>query len=202
MSRPSLFPASLPPSRVFSSCSAVWSKHAGKHEVSTAPRSEATFPETFLDKTETQSANRHMKWSRKYADGEFALRSFLFFFKILLNVYLYIWMCNGCPYAGLQEYKPSAVIVSFFFFFENVTHVFSMCFLPMTRMISWCCVLVIKSVSRLSTHLKNRNETTHFSFKSSFLLHITFWIHFGPIVDLIWFEKVTFSKAVSQWMWI
>lgn len=120
---------------------------------------------------------------------------FFFFFKILLNVYLY----NGCPYAGLQEYKPSAVIVSFFFFFfENVTHVFSMCFLPMTRMISWCCVLVIKSVSRLSTHLKNRNETTHFSF----LLHITFWIHFGPIVDLIWFEKVTFSKAVSQWMWI
>lgn len=77
-----------------------------------------------------------------------------------------------------------------------------MCFLPMTHMISWCCVLVIKSVSRLSTHLKNKNKKTHFSFKSSFLLHSTFWINFGPIVDLIWLEKVTFSKAVSQWMWI
>lgn len=107
----------LAPSHVFSSCSTVWSKHAGKHEVSTAPRSEATFPETFLDKTETRSANRHMKWSRKYADGEFAFRSFFFFFKILLNVYLYIGMCNGCPYAGPQEYKPSAVIISLFFFF-------------------------------------------------------------------------------------
>lgn len=67
--RPSLFPASTPPpSHVFSSCSAVWSKHAGKREVSTARKSEATFPET-----KRRLRNRRMKWSRKYAHGVSAL---------------------------------------------------------------------------------------------------------------------------------
>lgn len=74
MSWPSFFPASLPHSHVLYSCSTVWSKHAGKHEVSTAPRSEATFPETHHDKTETPIADRRMKWSRKYANQMFVFR--------------------------------------------------------------------------------------------------------------------------------
>lgn len=112
MSRPSLFPASLPPSHVFSSCSAVWSKHAGKHKVSTAPRSEATFPERFLDKTETQSANSHMKWSRKYAHGEFAL--FLQNSIECLSLHLDVQWMSLCWTSRIQTISSDCL---FFFFF-------------------------------------------------------------------------------------
>lgn len=183
MSLPSFFPDSLPPGHVFSSCSAVWSKHARKHEVSTAPRSEATFPETFLDKTETQSANRHMKLSRKNADGEFALR-LLFFSKSHLNVNPYIWMCvwmSLCWTSRIETINSNC---------------FCVFFLPKTHMIRWCCVLVIKPVSRLSAHLKKKWKHEN---PLQFQIHFPF-THY--ILDqFIWFEKVTFSKAMSQWMW-